>query len=33
MGEAKVNVALDVDVPRFEHLALDLLSHAKVATP
>jgi purine nucleosidase len=33
MGEAKVSVALDVDVPKFERLALDLLSHRKVATP
>ena len=31
MGEAKVSVALDVDVPRFERLALDLLSHPKAA--
>jgi purine nucleosidase len=33
MGEAKVSVVLAVDVPKFEHLALDLLSHPKVATP
>ncbi len=33
MGEAKVNVALEVNVPRFEHLALDLLSHPKSLTP
>jgi len=33
MGEAKVNVALAVDVPRFEKMALDLLSHPKAATP
>jgi hypothetical protein len=33
MGEAKVSVALDVDVPKFERLALDLPSHPKVATP
>ena len=33
MGEATVSVALDVDVPRFERLALDLLSHPRVATP
>jgi purine nucleosidase len=33
MGEAKVNVALAVNVPKFEHLALGLLSHAKVASP
>jgi purine nucleosidase len=30
MGEAEVKVALDVNVPRFEQMALDLLSHPKV---
>jgi purine nucleosidase len=29
MGEAKVNVALEVDVPRFEQMALNLLSHPR----
>jgi purine nucleosidase len=33
MGEAQVSVTLDVDVAKFERLALDLLSHPKVATP
>src|SRR5580698_3686481 len=33
LGEAKVNVTLAVNVPKFEQLALDLLSHAKAATP
>ena len=33
MGEAEVNVALAVNVPKFEQMALDLLSHAKAATP
>jgi purine nucleosidase len=33
MGEDKVEVVLDVNVPKFEHLALDLLSHPKVASP
>jgi purine nucleosidase len=32
MGEAKVDVALAVNVPKFEQMALDLLSHAKAAT-
>src|SRR3984957_6831795 len=33
MGEAKVNVTLAVNLPRFEKMALDLLSHPKSATP
>jgi purine nucleosidase len=33
MGQTKVNVALAVNVPKFEQLALGLLSHAKAATP
>jgi purine nucleosidase len=33
MGEAKVTVALDVNVARFEQLALDLLSHPRAAAP
>jgi purine nucleosidase len=33
MGEAKVDVALAVDVPRFERMALDLLSHPRPAVP
>jgi purine nucleosidase len=33
MGEDKVEVVLDVNVAKFEHLALDLLSHPKVASP
>ncbi|HTY93519.1 MAG TPA: nucleoside hydrolase [Steroidobacteraceae bacterium] len=33
LGEAQVNVALAVDVPRFEQMALALLSHPKAAAP
>lgn len=33
LGEQKVDVVLDVNVPKFEQMALDLLSHAKAATP
>ena len=33
MGEDKVNVVLEVNVPKFERLALDLLSRPKAATP
>ena len=33
MGEDKVDVVLEVDVPRFEKLALDMLSHPRAAAP
>ena len=33
MGEDKVDVVLEVNVPKFEQMALDLLSHPKAATP
>jgi hypothetical protein len=33
MGEDQVDVVLEVNVPKFEQLALDLLSHPKAATP
>ena len=33
MGEDKVDVVLEVNVPKFEQLALGLLSHPKAATP
>jgi len=33
MGEDKVDVVLEVDVPKFEKLALDMLSHPRAAAP
>jgi hypothetical protein len=33
MGEDKVDVVLEVNVPKFEQLALGLLCHPKAATP
>ena len=33
MGEDKVDVVLEVNVPKFEQMALDLLSHPKAASP